>query len=178
MSKFLQTIIGADDKKAVFSAGINQLERLTGQKGVDTRLIADILEKAHEIMRRLGLDVADTTGRELYFALLGTVESDSIEDILADSDYLLLKLDGVVISFNMIDVIENAHHHLPYGKQVINHGQRSLRGELVSRYLNLSAHDESQARDVASMIGLLDKNDMWYNKSIYKHKHSKKLREN
>ena len=45
-----------------------QLEKTTGASGVDTRLIADITERAHTIMRQLGLDVRDTTCEELYYA--------------------------------------------------------------------------------------------------------------
>lgn len=173
MSKFLQSILGAEDKQAVFSAGLNQLEKMTGQKGVDTRIIADVLERAHNVMRKLGLDTGDTTGKELYYALTGTVRHGTFRDILSDTDYVILQVDGRVISFNMIDVIENAHHHLPFEHQTVSHGQRSLRGEIVGRYLELIADNKQPARDTATMTGLLQNDDMWYNKSIYKHKHIK-----
>jgi len=173
MSKFLQSILSAEEKQSVFSAGFAQLEKLTGEKGIDTRLIADVLEKAHTIMRKLGLDTKDTTGSELYYGLIGSVKHGTFEDLLADSDYVLLKIEGQIISFNMIDVIENAHHNLSYTNQVISHGQRSLRGEIVNRYFDLAAGNKKAARDVAKMIGLLPKNDLWYNKSIYKHNQNK-----
>lgn len=173
MSKYLQSILSAEDKQSVFSAGLSQLEKITGEKGVDTRLIADVLEKAHIVMRKLGLDTKDTTGSELYYGLISSVKNGTFEDLLAECDYVLLKIDGQIISFNMIDVIENAHHSLPFKEQSVDHGQRSLRGEIVGRYQELAKIHNVKARDIAKMIGLLPKNDLWYNKSIYKHKQNK-----
>lgn len=53
---------------------LQQLEKASGQKGVDTKLIGDIIEMAHESMRNLGLDHKDTTGPELYHALIAKVK--------------------------------------------------------------------------------------------------------
>ena len=179
MSRFLQLILGAQEP--MFSAGLTQLEKTTGHSGVDTRLIADITEKAHGIMRRLGLDTRDTTGRELYFALMAAVNHGDIESLLGDNDYVLLALDNTIISFNPIDVIENAHHGLPYGQQIISHGRRNLRGELVKRYIDHARTDEATTRDIALSIGLLPESDTWYTNVKYqpkqKSKHSKESTE-
>lgn len=173
MSKYLQSILSAADNSPVFSAGLSQLEKMTGNKGVDTRLIADVLEKAHAVMRKLGLDTKDTTGSELYYGLIGSVKNGKFEDLLSDTDYVLLKIEGQIISFNLIDVIENAHHNLSFKDQSLEHGQRSLRGEIFGRYQKLATANKVTARDTAKMIGLLPQNDLWYNKSIYKHKQNK-----
>jgi hypothetical protein len=120
MAKFLQHLLEIDEP--LFSVGMNQLEKSTGNSGVDTRLIADITHKAHSIMRRLGLDPADSTGRELYQALLATVKKGTYETLLSDADYILLAFNGDVISFNLIDVIENSHHELNYTQRIMSHG--------------------------------------------------------
>ena len=52
---------------------LRQLEEASGKKGIDTKLIGDIIEKTHQATRDLGLDHADTTGRELYQALLAKI---------------------------------------------------------------------------------------------------------
>jgi hypothetical protein len=168
MTQLLQSLL--DAKEPIFSQGLIQLEKATGNSGVDTRLIADITEKAHDIMRRLGLDVRDTTGKELYHSLIAAVRCGACEPLLSDADYVLFRADDMIISFNMIDVIENTHHELPYDKQIYSHGQRSLRGELVTRYINHARTNENTTLEIASSIGLLPESDAWYNDVKYSKK--------
>ena len=172
MSRFLQSLLGV--KEPLFSAGLARLEKTTGHSGVDTRLIADITEKSHNIMRQLGLDTRDTTGHELYLALNEAVKRGDGELLLIDVDYVLMSIDDTVISFNLIDVVENMHHNLPYKRQIISHGQRSLRGELVGRYINHTRTDESTKLDIASLIGLLPESDKWYTDGKYQQKQTGK----
>ena len=103
MSRFLQLLL--DAQEPMFSKGLATLEKTTGHSGVDIRLIADVTEKAHQIMRKLNLDVRDTTGRELYGALIATVKLGTCGSLLSDVDYVLIMTDGRVISFNLIDDI-------------------------------------------------------------------------
>lgn len=161
MANFLQTVLNVDEP--LLSTGLTALEKSTGNSGVDTRLIADVLEKAHKIMRMLGLDTRDTTGRELYHSLIAFVKHGDVESLLIDTDYVLYIIDSKVISLNMIDVIENSHHELPYEKQVISHGQRSLRGEIIGRYINHARTDDATTLDIIASIGLLPEQDAWYN---------------
>lgn len=57
----------------MFSMALDDLEKASGQHGVDVRLTADVSSRAHRKIKELGLDPTDTTGRELYHALLGMV---------------------------------------------------------------------------------------------------------
>jgi hypothetical protein len=165
MTNFLQKSLGIEE--ATFRNGIKILERSTGNSGVDSRLIADMHENAHRVMRILKLDTTDTTGRELYHSLITSIKhrDRNIEALLVDTDYVLYIIDGKVISFNLIDVIENAHHELPYDKQIISHGQRSLRGEIIGRYINHTRTNEATTLETLSSIGLLSESDAWYNNS-------------
>lgn len=158
MSKILQKLLDAPEP--MFSVGLAQLEKTTGHSGIDARLIADIIEKSHNIIRKLGLDIKDTTGHELYLSLMSAVKRGEAESLLVDYDYVMTVLDDKVISFNLIDVIENSHHQLPFEKQIISHGQRSLRGELVGRYIDHARTDEATTREIASHIGLLPESDV------------------
>lgn len=160
MAKFLQRLLNINEP--FFSLGIHRLEQATGSKGVDTRLIADITHKSHDIMRKLGLDPADTTGRELYQVLVSSVRRGQSERLLMDADYTMMSFAGEPVSFNLIDVIENSHHELSYDQRIVSHGQRSLRGEIVQRYIQQSGIDESTMREVATEIGLLPDTDQWY----------------
>lgn len=75
MAKFLRDLLDAEEP--IFTASIRQLEKASGNHGADAKLIGEILKKAHERMRLLGLDPANTTGHELYQALLARVERDN-----------------------------------------------------------------------------------------------------
>lgn len=160
MPKFLQSVLGTSEP--FFNVGLMKLERATGQSGVDTRLIADMTTKAHAIMRQLGLKPSDTTGPELYQALMSSVGRGVAQALLLDADYVLLVFGGQIISFNLIDVINNHHHQLGYKDQIASHGQRSLRGELVGRYVNHARTDNAVAKQIARSIGLLPEADQWY----------------
>jgi hypothetical protein len=174
MAKYLQLVL--DLPEPIFSHGLAQMERATGNSGVDVRLIADIMQKAHAVMRHLNLDIRDTTAHELYLALNAAVTRDEdIEVLLTDTDYVLFVIDDKIISFNLIDVIENSHHKMPIGKNIISHGQRSLRGELVGRYIDHVRTDETMVREVVNHIGLLPEGDAWYTNEKYKRKHVGKV---
>lgn len=75
MAKFLRDLLEAEEP--LFSLSLKQLERASGHHGTDTRLIGEIIEKAHDSMRTLGLDSKDTSGREFHQALLNKVADDN-----------------------------------------------------------------------------------------------------
>jgi hypothetical protein len=72
MANLLRDLL--DAKEPLFSLSLKQLEEASGRKGIDTKLIGDIIEKTHQATRRLNLDFKDTTGRELYHALLAKIK--------------------------------------------------------------------------------------------------------
>lgn len=153
MSGILQKLLGVDER--LFETGIKALEKSTGNSGIDVRLIADLLEKGHTCMRTLGLDPSDTEGRELYHSLMVSVKSGKSETLLQNYDYVLVRLGGKIISLNLIDVIENMHHELPYKKQTFAHGRRALRGELISRYISHSRTHDQTTKEIAASMGIL-----------------------
>jgi len=159
MTHYLQSVLDIDS--SLLTTGLIRLEKTTGNSGVDLRLIADILEKSHKIMRSLGLDIKDTTGRELYHSLVAAVKKEDSESLFFETDYVLTIIDNKVISFNLIDIIENSHHELPYEKQVIGHGQRSLRGEIIGRYIDHARTDKSSTLEIVKSIGLLPEQDAY-----------------
>ena len=71
----LASMLEAD--QPLLRLALKQLEDHTNKKGVDVRLTADILHKAHAKMRELGLDPADTTPQELHRALENRVARDN-----------------------------------------------------------------------------------------------------
>lgn len=75
MAKFLRDLLNAEEP--IFSLSLRQLEKAGGHQGVDAQLIGEIIKKTHLSMRELGLDQQNTTGKELYHALLARVEVDN-----------------------------------------------------------------------------------------------------
>jgi ribokinase len=160
MTKALQDLLTTNEP--LFQQVMGQLERTTGQDGTDVRLIADITHRSHEVMRQLNLDPSDTTARELYLALNARVDQLQLHALLLNADYTLLRIGQDVISFNLIDIIENAHHQLTFDQRVISHGQRALRGEIVSRYISHPRTDEATTRQLAADAGLAESVDSLY----------------
>lgn len=172
MPHFLQLVL--DAQEPLFSSGLSKLEKTTGYSGVDVLLIADIIEKAHIIMRKLGLDTRDTTGHELYFALKSAIRRGEGESLLVGADHVLFIENNRIISFNLIDVIENAHHELPFDHQTVSHGQRSLHKELIRRYLDHARTDDITTHEIAGSMGLKHDNGLCYNDGQYYKKQTRK----
>ncbi len=158
MTKFLQGLLTSNEP--LFPVVLQQLETSTGHDGVDVRLIADITQAAHTVMRQLRLDPADTTAHELYLALNAYIVKETSHELLYDDDFVLLQLNGEVVSFNLIDAIENAHHQIPFEKRLVSHGQRSLRGEIVARYSAHPRTDEAITQRMALDAGLVAIDDL------------------
>jgi hypothetical protein len=74
MTRFLSEALGAEEP--TFSRSIQQLERAAGRPGTDIRLTASILQQTRTKLAALGLDPEDTTGPELYAALLARLRRD------------------------------------------------------------------------------------------------------
>lgn len=116
-------------KAPTFTLALRQLEAAAGRSGVDTRLIADMLEQAHRIMRSLRLNPADTTAWELYQSLIGHCNDD---DLLRGCDYVAIELEGQVISFNQRDLL--ASKSGSFDDRTLKYMQAALKREIVDRY--------------------------------------------
>lgn len=157
---FLKDLLENDHP--LFTTNLRHLERATGDAGVDTRLIADTTEKAYQVMRSLGLDPADTTGVELYNTLKNSVKNGQLQELLQETDYVLLNLGDGPVSFNRQDVIENAHHELAYPERHSGHGKRHLRLEIVKRYAEHDRTSGELVHKLAEEIGLEQPQDNDY----------------
>lgn len=157
---FLNDVIGIDHPMLVKT--IADLERASGNAGIDTKLIADMTERAHALMRELRIDPADTSGKELYLALNASVGNDSVMLRLAESPYVLMRFDDGPVSFNLQDVIDNAHHELPYETRTTAHAQRHLRIEVIKRYAASDRIHDSLLHELTQPVGLKREEDHSY----------------
>ena len=71
MSNLLSDLLGATEP--LFSLAVKQLESASGLPGADVRLMAEIIGKVQIKTKELKLDPKDTTGEELYHALVSLV---------------------------------------------------------------------------------------------------------
>lgn len=155
MAKFLQDLLQAEEP--LFTAALRQLERATGHSGVDVRLISDVITRAHEVMRQIGLDPADTTADELYHSLTSQAGNRAL---FAETEYVGLSFNGKVISFNFDDINESVGKDL--GQEVTRHMQFCLRRELVSRY---SDHERTNEQTVQQFVQDAGLPELWYNET-------------
>lgn len=155
MTRVLKDLLANDHP--LFLMNIALLERASGNAGIDVKLIGEITDKANRIIRELGLDPSDTTGRELYLALNALVRRNISEArrILSCTPYVLTNLGVGPISFNLHDIIENSHHDLPYEKRSVAHAQRRLRAELVRRYAEHERTHDEVVYNLAREVGVL-----------------------
>jgi hypothetical protein len=74
MAKNLAELL--DEPEVVVESVINKLEHISGWQSTDVRLLADINNKIRAKLIELKLDPDDTTGPELYHALLAKLDRD------------------------------------------------------------------------------------------------------
>ena len=102
MSTFLRDLLDAEEP--LFTLSLKDLEKASGDQGVDAKLIGDITRETHQAMRDLGLDHKNTTGKEFYQALMARMEKDNER---------VTKLVGGTDS-------DNVRHIVPYLVDVAN----------------------------------------------------------
>jgi sugar/nucleoside kinase (ribokinase family) len=142
---------------------IARLERATGDAGIDVKLIGEIVDTSNRIMREIGLNPGDTTGRELYQALVALIRRDEFQARqLLKTPYVLINLGVGPISLNIQDVVENSHHDIPYEKRSVAHAQRKLRAELVRRYAEHERTHDDMVYNLAREIDVLRESDAQY----------------
>ena len=74
MARFLRDLLDAEEP--IFTQALRQLEQASGRTAADTKLIGDIVAKAHENLRQMGLNPAVATGEEVYRGLEARLEQD------------------------------------------------------------------------------------------------------
>lgn len=72
MAKLLSELLSA--KEPLFRLSLQQLEKASGLPSADVRLASEIIQKAHRATKALGLDPNDSTGPEIYQALINKIK--------------------------------------------------------------------------------------------------------
>lgn len=75
MSKILRDLLGAEEP--LFSMTLSDLERASGERGVDVKLISDISTRFRDALDSLGLDSHDATGNEIFAMLINRIRDDN-----------------------------------------------------------------------------------------------------
>lgn len=165
MTHKLKELLGNDHP--LFTHNLAEFEKITGNDGVDVRLLAEILERAHKVMRSMNLDPSNTTGIEAYQALKNLVKNESGQRKLHNTDFVIMLFGTDLVSFNLQDVIENTHHELDFVDRTLSHAQRHLRQEIIRRYAEHERTHEGHVHRVAKEIGLKIDSDEGH-RNLYK----------
>jgi len=160
MSHVLADLLGSDHP--LFKYNLKQMEASIGDDSVDARLVADVLEKAHVVMREFAIDTSDTTAKELYYALNASVQNGQAKRLLQGNEFVLHSINGEVISLNLHDVIENSHHQLSFEKRKLDHAKRHLRAEIIKRYADHDSTSNKLVHQLTDQMGLKHENDTHY----------------
>lgn len=147
MARFLRDLLDAPEP--MFTAAIRQLEQQTGSKGIDVAYIATIIERAHRVMRQLGLDPSDTTAFELYKALNAHADD---RELLRDTDDVGLVFAGRTVSFNQEDIQENAAKTFELRSH--RHLKCRIETTLIERYAGVGHMTEEMIEAELSAAGL------------------------
>lgn len=147
MANILRTLL--DAKEPMFTRAIHQLETMTRHQATDVAYIADITARAHAVMRRLGLDPADTTEQELYRTLEAHAKS---EHLFVDTDDVGLVFGRHVVSFNHEDVLANSD--VAFADRTKKHLRAQLKRGLTARYVNADGDNEMAINEVVDEAGI------------------------
>ncbi len=126
MASYLQQLL--DAREPLFSHGLKKLEAATGNRGIDVRLIGDIHEKAHALMRAWKLDPKDTTPDELYRAL----QAHAADRQLRHTEFVGVVTKRGVVSFNPNDVKRNVNRS--FADRAVDTLHSRLVEEIAMRY--------------------------------------------
>jgi ribokinase len=151
VSRLLADLLGNDHP--LFTFNLSELEKASGRAGIDVRLIGDITTQDHAIMRQIGVDPSDTSAEELYHALNSVIGGEK-QSLLTNTSYLLISFKEGPVSFNLLDVLDNAEQKIPFSERRVDHAQRHLRAEVVRRYADHDRTSNDIVRRLAEQIGL------------------------
>lgn len=127
MARFLSQLLGAEEP--LFTTNLRQLDSMTGRQGLDIKVLVDMTQRGHAIMRQMGLDVADTTPLELYRALIAHVDDEAL---FTETDDVALMFGGAVISFNHDDVRENRAKL--FERRTVSRARKAISRVLAEQY--------------------------------------------
>lgn len=137
----------------LFSYNLMRLEKASGNSGIDTRLLAEITEKAYQLIRELGLDGGYASVEEIYHAL-NALAPDARASLLQNAQYVLFKKDDAIVSFNLADVSANAEPNTSFADRNLENAKRALRTEILKRYMDSDRTDNVLVRRLIEEAGI------------------------
>ncbi|HVS58963.1 MAG TPA: hypothetical protein VHD60_04510 [Candidatus Saccharimonadales bacterium] len=132
MTKMLSELLGVNE--FAFRRGVADLERMSGRPSHDVRISTEVMHGVQAKLRELGLDPHDTTGPELYQALLTKIKEDDKRLMVA-----LLKLSHGKADEDLVSHIAHVLNRLPLNKQCF-----ALKGTVAKRLLKKVAPKRTQ----------------------------------
>ena len=148
MPSQLAKLLGRQD--IAFDIAIRDLEKATGNRNIDVKLVGDVLAKAHNLIKSIGLDSQDLKASELYRALLAdkTIKSKK------GNDYIGVIINGRLVSLNHQDIDTDRIHQLPFAKRSVKNMQAALAAEIIRRY---RVANKTNPRNLDSIFKVIDK---------------------
>lgn len=147
MARQLARLLGRQNDKLLLAA-FEDLEKMTGSKSIDVKLLGEILEQAYRDMRILRLDSRDTTAKELYHALRVNLDSDTLDS----AGYVGVVIANECISFNTLDLAADEERAARFEQRSLKNMRSALVKEIEQRYLNNAASHENIVKKLLKTI--------------------------
>lgn len=135
MSRALTTLLGKTHDK-MFTIILDDLEKSTGDKTIDAKLIGDISYQAHRVIREIGLG-SGFTAEELYYAL--RMHEDTLD---ASTNYAGIVVDGQVVSLNADDMMDDSAQSRKFSDRSVKNFRGCLAEEIEQRYAKATVRTE------------------------------------
>lgn len=149
MTKFLAELLKA--KNPLFDNALDQLEQASGRDGADVKLTADIIEKFNAKVKELGLDPNNSTGKEIYRALINLAKEHD--------EHLAAAIGGK----NPNDVNEM----VPLVIDVINKTDMPRKVWVIKKSVAKTFLKESPPKNIMKMLGYTSIDSMLKKENIF-----------
>ncbi len=143
---FLGDLLGA--KEPLFARSIEQLEQVTHKQGLDVKLIGEIHEKAKKAIAKMRLDPQDSTGKEIYHALIAQIKKhdEHLASSIGGSDDLDVQ-NLLPLIKRAIDKVEMPRTAWVIRKSVARDMLRSFPPKNIMKMLNYRSVDSMLKRE-------------------------------
>lgn len=126
----LAKLLGKSNDRLLLQT-FTELETAVGNRGIDAKLVGDILKSSHFAIKALRLDSADSTPLEVYNALRANVGK---KKPICKYDYVGVVVKDRCISLNEKDVAADDKNNASFSSRSLKHMQVELKKEIILRY--------------------------------------------
>lgn len=163
MSKVVVELLGVNDTR--FKDFVDRLEHISLRPGIDVRLGVEIVTRTRAKVRALELDAADTTAKELFFALKHKLSADDaqlVSELGLKKGAIEKNTDKIAHKAQSLSGREKSLSLTPAGTKRILKAVPPKRTMKLLKYRSLDSVLKRQDPRVLYALAALVENDSWH----------------